>query len=93
MRDVFTYILTDVEESGAAETWTSLITNRPTKRNHSPSQPRNGEGRLDEESTANGEGEGEEESLPRKDEEDSRNFGGRGVGGITARSKRWPRRF
>ena len=58
MRDVFTYILTHVVESGAAESWTSPITNRPTRQNPSPSHPRNGEGRLDEGSAANGEGEG-----------------------------------
>lgn len=37
MRDVFTYTLTAVVESGAARSWSSPITNSPTKQNPSPS--------------------------------------------------------
>ena len=58
MRVVFTDVLTDVAESNADDSWTSPMTNRPTKQNPSPRHPRNGEQRLDEGSTANEEGEG-----------------------------------
>lgn len=71
-------------ENGAAESWTSPITNRPTKQNPSPSHPRNGAGgggRLDEGSPANGEGKGMAESLPRKDEEDGKTTETLGEGG------------
>lgn len=79
MRDVFTYVLTDVVESGAAESWTSPITNRPIKQNPSTNHPRNEAGRW-EHSGGGGKGKGRNTAKEgRRGRENHRNFEGKGV--------------